>query len=255
MKVTRYKKINILLEELLRNIKYILDKKLVGFYLEGSLIYGDFDESISDIDLLAILSKEPSEQEFNGLKKMHSDFIEEHKEWNDRIEVCYASIDAINSTAIKSKEIINISPGEPFHKIKTKKEWLMNWYLTREKSKTLFGPEARTIINPISKKVFIQSVKNHTKSWGDWVNKMKNPFAQSYAILSMCRAFYSVRKGNQVSKKKAALWLQKELPQFSSIVQNALTWRKGEKYLPTNEKTYPQTVQFVNQIRKLILEE
>lgn len=254
MDPTKYKKVNELLGELLKKIKFILKNKLIGLYLGGSLVYGDFNEHISDIDLHAVLSKEANNKEFNKLQKMHSDFVKNHKEWDDRIEVCYASIDAINSTKISSKEIINISPGEPFHKTKTKKEWLMNWYLTREKSKTLFGPSAKTIINPISKAEFIKSVKDHTESWSKWVNKMRNPFAQSYAILSMCRALYSFRKGSQVSKKKAALWVQKELPEFTTVIKNALNWRNGNKYLPPDEYTYPQTLKFINQIRRLILE-
>ena len=254
MEASQYKKVNIVIDGLLANIKLILNKKLVALYLEGSLVYGDFDENISDIDLLAVLTKNANSREFNDLQKMHDNVIIKHKEWKDRIEVCYASIDAINSTKFKDSEILNISPGEPFHKIKTKKEWLMNWYLTRNKSRTLFGPLPNSTINFISKEEFIQSIKEHARSWQKWVKNLRNPFAQSYAILTMCRALYSYRNYEQISKIKAAHWAKNELPEFTDTIQNALVWRKGDKYLPVDEKNYPKTVEFVNYVIKLILE-
>ena len=103
----------------------------------------------------------------------------------------------------------------------------MNWYLTREKSKTLFGPSPITLIEPISKEEFIQSVKDNARSWGKWVEGMKNRYAQSYAILSMCRALFSYKKGDQASKKEAAEWAQRELPEWSTLIQNAIDWKEA----------------------------
>jgi Nucleotidyltransferase domain len=88
MQATSYPDINILLDILLSRIQSILDKKLVGLYLNGSLVIGDFDPNISDIDLVAALSSDIDEREFEELQKMHTAFAHEHKEWDDRIEVC-----------------------------------------------------------------------------------------------------------------------------------------------------------------------
>lgn len=253
MNATPYANINKLLSILLKQIQEILGNKLVGLYLEGSLVLGDFDENISDIDLVAVLSSDVDDVEFKMLMNMHTDFVEKYKEWYDRIEVCYISKQALNDTRTQERGIVNISPGEPFHRTKTRKEWLMNWYLTREKGATLFGPPPKTIIDPISKQEFIQSVIDHTTGWEEWVQNMRNPYAQSYAILSMCRALYAFRNGDQVSKIKAAEWADKQLPEWSHVIQNALIWRTGGKYKPADELTHPQTVEFVNHVRKLIL--
>lgn len=215
---------------------------------------GDFEPGISDIDLVAALSAPVDDQEFEQLRQMHSDFVAEHPEWYDRIEVCYITTDLLKTVRSRSGMIVNISPGEPIHRTEAKKEWLMNWYLTREKSKTLLGPSPDTLIEPISKEEFIQSVKDHAEAWGEWVQGMRNPYAQSYAIFAICRAFYAVKNGEQVSKKKAALWAQKELPEWSHVIAKALEWRHGGKYNPPDEVTHSETVQFVNYVRGLILE-
>lgn len=58
----------------------ILGKKLVGLYLYGSLATGDFNQNVSDIDLVAVLESEVDDRDFERLKKMHKGFANEHKE-------------------------------------------------------------------------------------------------------------------------------------------------------------------------------
>lgn len=255
MKPTNYPQINELINHLLVQMQTILGNKLIGLYLDGSLVMGDFDINISDIDLVAILESDINDKEFEDLEKMHVDLIGKYKEWDDRIEVCYISKEALNSTRTKVMPIVNISPGEPFHRTASRKEWLMNWYLLREKNVVIFGPDPKTIIDPISKEEFIQNVQAHVRGWGEWVKTMRNRYAQAYAILTMCRALYAYKKTDQVSKREAAIWVQKELPEWSKLIKDALVWREAGKDARNvnDESTYPNTVRFVEFIRNQIL--
>jgi hypothetical protein len=253
MNVTPYADVNQILDILLTRIKAVLGDKLVGLYLEGSLVLGDFEPGISDIDLVAAVASTIDDQEFEALKAMHESLVAEFHAWYDRIEVCYITVDALKSVKSRTSMIVNISPGEPIHRMEARKEWIMNWYLTRETSKTLYGPSPRSIIEPISQAEFVESVIDHVKGWGDWVQDMRNPYAQSYAILTMCRALYAYKNGTQVSKKAAAIWVQQELPEWSDLIQHALAWRQGSKYLSDNDVTHPATVQFVQHVKGLIL--
>src|SRR6202521_358150 len=79
MLATPYANINAILELLLASPQGILDTKLVGLYLYGSLVIGDFDPDISDIDLVAALSSDIDEREFEALQKMHADFARLHR--------------------------------------------------------------------------------------------------------------------------------------------------------------------------------
>jgi predicted nucleotidyltransferase len=74
---TAYAGINELLEELLTNTQNILGEKLVGVYLYGSLVIGDFDPTISDIDLVAALTSDLDDEEFAALQKNR----ESSREW------------------------------------------------------------------------------------------------------------------------------------------------------------------------------
>lgn len=255
MNPTKYPHINVLLNELLLRIQEVFGNKLVGLYLEGSLVLGDFDENISDIDLVAALSSNVTDHELGQLKEMHKGFVKKHPKWNDEIEVCYISTGALKSVRSQTSTLVNISPGEPIHRIEPGKEWVMKWYLTREKSVTLFGPPPKTLIEPISKGEYIQSVKDHVKSWGEWVKTMKDRYAQvAYVILTMCRALYAVRNGDQVSKNQAAHWAQKELPEWADLIAKAIVWRETKNEKRPSDDVFVRMTEFVSFVRDEILE-
>src|SRR4051812_44647747 len=89
---TPYADINSLLAELLVGMQAILGTKLVALYLYGSLVTGDFDHEVSDIDLLAATASDIDDDEFMALQTMHHDFAVRHRVWDDRIEVAYLSV-------------------------------------------------------------------------------------------------------------------------------------------------------------------
>jgi hypothetical protein len=244
---TPYADVNQLLEILLSGIHKILGEKLIGLYLYGSLVIGDFDPNISDIDLVAALSPDIDDQEFGALQKMHDDFAKKYKEWNDRIEVCYISVVALQSVRSHTSQIANISPGEPFHRRESSIEWLTDWYVVREKGITLFGPSPKTVIEPISMDEFVRSVQANANAWRIWINDMHNRKSQAYAILTLCRALYTYKNGEQVSKKQAAVWAKQEFPEWSKLIQNALLWREAWRVENIDhDATFPEILRFVH---------
>ncbi len=115
--------INDLLQLLLAQLQNILGQKLVGLYLYGSLVTGDFDEQSSDIDLLAVTGTDINQQEFEVLKQMHDDLVLQDPVWADRIEVAYVSVEALKTFKSQTSRIAIISPGEPFHVKDAGKDW------------------------------------------------------------------------------------------------------------------------------------
>src|SRR5690606_4004181 len=115
-----------------------------------------------------------------------------------------------------------ISPGEPFHIINAGIDWLINWHVVREQGIALYGPPPQSIIAPTSEEEFIESVKAYLGLWYDRMEAEHTRPGQAYAILTMCRALYTVTHGKQVSKIQAAAWAMRELPEWASLIQNAL---------------------------------
>ena len=219
-----------LLNTILSHMQSILGEKLVGLYLYGSLVTGDFDPASSDVDLLAATAGDIDEQEFKALQKMHDDLVMAYKTWENRIEIAYASTYALKTFKTQTYKLGIISPGEPFHIVDADKGWLMNWYIVREKGMALFGPPSQTIIDSISNDEYVQAVRGSIAAWRTYdlySDTVSHRGAQAYAILTMCRGLYTHLHGEQVSKRQAAEWAQKELPEWASLIQNALLWRKN----------------------------
>src|SRR5713226_9801900 len=140
-------------------MQHIFGDRLIGLYLYGSLVWGDFDHDTSDIDLLAATASDVEQKEFGLLKQMHADIAVKHPQWNNRIEVQYYSLEGLKNFKSEARSMVNISPGEPIHIIQAGKEWLMNWHFVQDYGVTLFGPTPKTFIEPVSNAEFMQAVR------------------------------------------------------------------------------------------------
>lgn len=242
-----------LLGSLLSRIQHVLPERLVGLYVYGSLTTGDFDPETSDIDLLAATSSDVSSTEFDALRAMHLDFARDNPVWDDRIDVQYLSVAALRTFRTQRSRVAIISQGEPFHMTEAGKEWLMNWYAVREEGVALFGPPAEALIAPITRDEFAACIRDYVVEVGDRTTEFSERKHQAYAILTMCRALYLHTTGERASKKQAALWAQDELPQWSGLIQSALTWREAWREQQTEPSaTGSETIRFVNFVREQV---
>lgn len=74
-------------------------------------------------------------------------------------------------------------------------------------------------------------------------------YSQAYAILTLCRALYTLKNKEQVSKLAAAHWATDFLPEYRNIISNALIWRHEHDSSVNNPfETYVFAEKFVNDI-------
>lgn len=255
--VTNYPHINEILDWLLSQMQSILGDKLVGLYLYGSLASGDFDDSVSDIDLLAALADDLTDEDFAQLDAVHNQLVHNHPERQDRIEIAYLSRHGLHTFKTQASPIGIISPGEPFHIIQAGHDWSVNWYMVREIGVTLFGPPPTDIIEPISQTEFVQVIRWHMAAWREWITDIERRPAQAYAIITMCRGLYTIRNGKQVSKLQAAVWANTQLPEWASLIDKALAWRLAWNdptiNIPASPDETAETRRFVNTMIDLAL--
>lgn len=239
------------MECLFSKIHKVLGNKLLGLYLYGSATAGDFDQKISDIDLLAVINKDLNKQEFSALEKMHSNFVSQYPEWKDRIEVAYLSAEGLGEFKNKRGKIAVISPGEPLNIKDAGNDWLINWYAVQENGIALFGPNQASIIPIISKDEYVNANKEDVLFWRERIKKYSNQSTRgscAHVIFTLCRAMYGYKKGKQISKKEAALWVSTEFPKWAYLIKEATAWRKTQwdKRQEKVESAFPMVVQFVN---------
>ena len=221
--------VNAVLEILLKRMQAILSQKLVGLYLYGSTVLGDYTDKVSDLDLLAALSSDLSDAEAEAIRQMHADIVAEFPEWDDRIEVQYTSTQSLAHFKAQRHVMGNISPGEPFHIIEAGAEWLVNWYFVQTYGLVLYGAPAADIIPPLTEQDFIDAVREHILMWREYINDLSEWHgSQAYAIMTMCRGLYTVTHREHVSKQKSADWGIGAYPQWAELIRNAIVWRQAQ---------------------------
>ena len=250
MPLTPYPDVDRLLVLLRSRIERVLGGKLLGLYLTGSLVTGDFDLMVSDLDLVAVTAAGPSRPELDALGAMHRELAAQEPRWDDRIEVVYVPAAALRTFRTRSSRIAVTSPGEPFHTRLAGEEWLINWYVLRQKGVALHGPPSSAFVDPISDDELVRAARDSALLWRGWVTKARRRNAQVYAVLTACRALYTSSQGDFVSKRRAGLWAAAAMPEWAALIHEALRIWREDWYAerPDDEAMRSETVRFVNDV-------
>lgn len=214
-----------ILPRLLGGLQSILQENLVGVYVYGSLVTGDFDPGISDIDLVVVLNQALAEAEFESLHQLHQGIVVRWPEWRDRLELAYISATALRTFRSQSSAIGIISPGEPFHLIEAGSDWLISWHALREDGVPLKGPPIQSLIDEIPRRDYLLAVREHISHYRESVKKPQNKQALSYIVLTVARGLYTLAHGRPASKAKAAAWAKGRFPQWAELIERAWSWR------------------------------
>ncbi len=139
-----------LLARLVEGQQQALGRELVGSYIFGSVVKGDFESGIGDVDMVTVIRANLKAAEVAALAQLHLDIVEAMPELEDRVEVVCLSSRALKTFRTESSAAARISPGEPFHEIEVDSSWLIDWYQLREVGIALLGPPATSLVPVIS---------------------------------------------------------------------------------------------------------
>jgi hypothetical protein len=199
-----------------------LPGRLLGLYVHGSLVAGDFAPGRSDLDLLAVLTADPGDRLLEVLAGLHERLDRKHPEWAGRIEVEYVSVDALAGP--DGHLIARVSPGETLHLLPATTHRRVTWGSVHDSGRRLFGPPPSELLPAVEPEVVTAALLDHVRDWPAWVERMTAPGAQAYAVLTMCRAVQRLRHGRQLSKRQAADRTAETDPEWAALVGWARDW-------------------------------
>lgn len=209
-----------------------LGEDLLGLYAHGSLVSGDFAPARSDLDLLAVLTGPPDEAVLAAVTPVHALLERRHPAWRGRVEVETVARSTVaahvaNAPAERAGSrdaIMRISPGEPLHLLPATSHRVLTWATVRATGRALVGPAPREVLPPIPAERTRAALLDHVRDWPAWVENMRPVGAQSYSVLSMCRAWCAVVDGEQLSKRAAADRFVTSRPRDADLVTWARDW-------------------------------
>ncbi len=236
--LTLYPDINDLLTLLSKSLQEIFENQLVGLYLTGSLTYGDFDRSSSDIDFLAVLKRPLSKIQVERLRNMHTHIGERYPIWAQRIEGSYITKDMLSNIEPPKIPRPYINGGK-LYDAPYGNEWLLNLHVLYECGVTLVGPEPKKLIGPVDINLVREASKRDL--YEEWEPKLNNfldledGHFQAYLILTLCRILHIEKNDEVASKKAAAAWVKKTYPMWNNLIEKAENWQYGQEMTALEE--------------------
>jgi hypothetical protein len=203
-----------LLQAMATDFPAILRGNLVGIYLWGSLTYGAFDESCSDVDCIGVSRRDLDGREFSELDEWFKN-KEEQNRWVKRIDLRFVIDHEFLDKASRccgfyhhtGKLVRHGSDGNP-----------IIWMNVAQSGVTLWGKDAKLIAPHVSDQCLNDALllelnylkKDLTSNAGDRSDKAF--IHNAYAVLTACRILYSACHRALASKDQAYGWGLETVP-------------------------------------------
>ena len=231
---TPYPDVNAILGLLLAEVRAALGDRFVGMYLYGSLSSGDFDPGSSDVDFLVATEGELPDEALAALEAMHARIAASGLPWVTRLEGSYIPRAALRRYDASDARHPSIGTDWAFGVGHHDSSWVIQRHLVRESGVVVAGPPPRTLIDPVSPDELRAAVLGTLR--GYWARQLRAPeqlrarHYQAFAILTMCRALYTLERGEVVSKPVAAAWAREALgAHWAPLIERALAWRPDHR--------------------------
>jgi hypothetical protein len=248
---TPFPEVNAILQELLTSVQAVLGEHLVGMYLEGSLTSGDFDPD-SDIDFVVVTDEEISASLFSTLQAMHRRIAGLDSVWAVQLEGSYLSQQALRryDPANDLHPNIERGDGELLKWVAHGEGWIIHRRILRERGIILFGPDPKTLIDPVSpdglRRVMLPILNGWAAPIREHPEKIAGRGYQSYVVLSLCRILFTLQWGDLASKPKAVRWARQALDEkWEGLIERAWIGRHHPQ-LPAEADDIAQTLDFIS---------
>lgn len=223
------------LSELATLITGHFGRRLLGLYLWGSLAAGGFQPGSSDLDLLAVLESDVTDDELDSLRELHAAFEAARPRWRDRIEVLYLSREVLQTFAAQpTGRVARISPGEPLHHRELAGDvgWKLDWGGVVARGETVYGRPPLELGPRVTAQAYEDAVRSQLRQWREAVRQRDVAFVpayQGYIVASVCRALYTLESGEQASKEDAVAWFTGRHPESATFVTDAFRAYRADR--------------------------
>ena len=229
---TPYPDVNQVLLTLLDNVRAILGDYFIGLYLYGSLATGGFEPGRSDIDFLVVTSRELPESIVSELKTMHKRIYECGVKWSKHLEGAYIPLNVVRKYS-PTGPAWPMTNQQKFLVAHESASWVISSYILYTAGVVITGPPLKSIIDPVSPEELKTAVLTLLRDvWAPWQhnsNLFHRVEYQSFVVLTMCRAMYTLKYGIVKSKQCSAAWAIANIDKkWTELIKQALAWHYGD---------------------------
>lgn len=216
-----------ILREIAAAYTAILQDNLVGIYIHGSIAFGCFNWSKSDIDFLVVVQKEPDLAEkkalIQTLLQLEPVCPPKGFEMSVVLRHCcenfiYPTSYVLHYSNIYKKRCQTDLDAYCREMNGTDADLAAHFTVTRAVGITLCGEEIQNVFGPVPSRYYEESIYKDSQNAEEDI--LKNPV---YTILNLCRVLAYQKETLILSKKSGGLWALRTIPSsFSALVGQAL---------------------------------
>jgi predicted nucleotidyltransferase len=222
---TPYPELNAVLSDWLDSIQAVLGDTLVAAHLQGSFALGGFDAD-SDVDFLVAIREELSETQLSDLQIVHARIYDLDSSWAKHLEGSYIPLIDLRRYDPSSLPPWYLDNGSKVLVRDSHDNTLVVRWMVRERGITLWGPDPKTLIDPVTPNDLRREVLAVMRDWGADIlsdrYSIQNRWAQPFAVLSYARMLQTLQTGTVESKSAAVKWAKSALDrQWVNLIQCA----------------------------------
>jgi hypothetical protein len=217
MKPTPHPEVNEVATRLLEGARTVLGSNMVAMYLYGSLAWGDFDPTSSDIDFVTVTREPLDETTFRALAAMHAAVTASGSRWSHDIEGYYLPLANVRRWSPDQPPVPRIERGDTSALYWTHQhsDGVIQRHQVRERGIVLAGPQPSELIDPVSPAQLREAVAALIPPWEEWLtgpDSLRGNGGHNFAVLTLARMLYTLSTGEVASKPAAASWAVATLP-------------------------------------------
>jgi predicted nucleotidyltransferase len=229
-----YPDVNSTLQKLLSEARSVLGDYFAGLYLYGSLASGDFDPESSDIDFVVVTKGKLPDEMVSALEAMHAELASTGLKWAAKLEGSYIPQETLRRYNPTDGPFPQINEGR-FYLAGHGSDWLIQRHIMRENEVIVAGPSLQSLIDPVEPADLQRAVRGILQEWwspmlqdSGW---LRGSAYQVFAVLTMCRALYTLQHGIVASKPASVRWAQESLAEeWATLIAEAANWRHGAQF-------------------------
>jgi streptomycin 3"-adenylyltransferase len=225
-----------ILEEIRAFCEERIGENLVGIYIHGSLAFGCFDPSVSDIDFLIVVQENLSMAEKQALLHLMLELtpISPPKGLEMSVVLAQDCLPFVYPTPY----LFHFSSAHIARALRDSEEYCRNFHgtdrdlaahttVTRAVGQVLCGKPIGEVFGEVPREAYLDSLRYDSENAVEDISE--NPV---YVILNLCRIAAFLEEGAVLSKKEGGLWGLQHLPQaYREIIRAAMdAYTNGSTY-------------------------
>ena len=245
-------KVNFLLHQLKNAYIQILESKLVGIYLHGSLAFDCFNWQSSDIDFIVVVKEGLSQKEKMALISVLIELSPQappkgfemsvvlsqycrHFVYPTPYELHFSNMHLASAKADLSEFCRHMNGADS--------DLAAHFTVLKDRGKVLTGAPIADVFGEVPKTDYLSSIRADVADALEAVND--NPI---YVILNLCRVLAFIKGGEVLSKPEGAAWGLENLPaDFNALIKAALSDYSGENQQAIDLEIGKQFVVYMNE--------